>query len=67
MRVCHEKECWYAKLNRVVKEFGLTQNEMNGRILNLKRSNNWRGKTAFIQTHENEIDCYFAEFDRENL
>ena len=40
---------------------------MNGRILNLKRSNNCRGKTALIRTHENEIDCSFAEIDRENL
>ena len=26
-RVCHEKEWWYAKSNRVLKEFDLTQNE----------------------------------------
>ena len=25
------------------------------------------GKTALIRTHENEIDCRFAEIDRENL
>ena len=39
--------------------------KLNGRILNLKRSNDWRGKTAGIRTHENEICSSFAEFDRE--
>ena len=24
----------------------------------------WRGKTALIRTHDYEIDCWFAEFDR---
>ena len=62
-----EKEWRYVKLNRVLKEFDSTQTNLNGRKLNLKRSKNRRGKIAFIRTHENEIGCSFAEFDRENL
>ena len=31
--------------------------KLNSRILNLKRSNNWRGKTALIRTLANEFGC----------
>ena len=49
----------------MLKDFESTQNEIEW--LNLKCSNNWRGKTALTRMHENEIGCSFPEFDRENL
>ena len=60
--MCHEKEWRYAKLNIVLKEFDSTQNKIEWPDSEFER-----GKTALIRTHENEIDCPFAEFDRENL
>ena len=66
-RVCHEKGWRYAKLNRVLNEFDLTQNETEWPNSEFETAAVTTGEAKQLRTHEVKLTAHFAEFDRENL